>query len=433
MTSKWVTGTKAPVHDELDVADLEVTGALPPSLSGRLVRMGPNPIGPVADEHHWFAGAGMVHAIDLDGGRATRFVNRWVRTVPVSDELGEETALAPVTSGADIANTSALHIAGQLLALTETCPPYRLDADLATLGREDFGAGVEHFTAHPHTDPATGEVLAVGYAADDDPSCTLYTIGGDGRLASQRRIDLLGPRSVHDMAFTPDHAVVWDLPLEMVHEGADPDVPFRWNREGAARVGLVDRHDAGAPVRWYDIEPCWVFHPVNAYETDHGVVVDVCQFDRIFDVDPTGPGDPFPPQLWRWTLDRDAAEVKRELIDDRIQEFPRIDERRWGSPARFGYTVELFSRHHSAAILAHDLQTGGSAHWAADDGHALGEAVFVPDADDAGEGEGWLLAIDSTPDRSDLVVLDATDVAAGPVARVHLPQRIPDGFHGDFY
>ena len=49
-----------------------------------------------------------------------------------------------------------------------------------------------------------------------------------------------------------------------------------------------------------------------------------------------------------------------------------------------------------------------------------------------GEGEGWLLTYtyDRTVDRSHLDVLDAQDVAAGPVARVHLPVRVPYGFHG---
>lgn len=432
MTSPWVRGTKAPVTDELDVVNLRVEGSLPPELNGRLVRMTPSPIGPVGDDHVWFVGEGMVHAIDIGGGAARRYVNRWVRTGPVAAALGEPNHLDPVDHGVDLANTSVFRLAGRVLALTETCPPYLLDDDLRTVGREDFGAGVTHFTAHPHTDPSTGEIYGIGYRTDEEPSCTLYVIGPDGRLRSSTRIDLLAPRSVHDVAVTTDHVVVWDLPLEIDPHAPEPRFPFAWNRDGAARVGVVDRAAPHIGVQWHEIDPCWVFHPLNAHETEHGVVLDVCQFDRIMDTDRTGPGDTCPPQLWRWTIDRHGGPVRRELIDDRVQEFPRLDDRYWGRRHRFGLTVELLSRNGSAAVLAHDLATGNVDRWEAEPGHSLSEAVFTPGGPDAGEGEGWVLVVDSTPHESSVVVLDATAVDHGPVARIRLPQRIPDGFHGDW-
>lgn len=432
MTSPWVRGTKAPVHDELDVADLEVVGSIPPELNGRLVRMTPNPIGPVGDDHVWFVGEGMVHAIDIADGAATRYTNRWVRTRPVADALGEATDLDPVEDGVDVSNTSVFRLVGKTYALTETCPPYVLDDDLHTIGRDDFGGGVEHFTAHPHTDPTTGEIFGIGYRGDQDPSCTLHVIGPDGRLCSSTEIGLLAPRSVHDVAVTTDHVVVWDLPLEIEPDAPEPRFPFAWNREGGARVGLIDRAAPDRGVRWHEIDPCWVFHPLNAYETDAGVVVDVCQFDRIMDVDRTGPGDPFPPQLWRWTIDRSGGPVRREMLDDRVQEFPRLDDRFWGRPNRFGLTVELMSRGGRAAVIAHDLAAGTTQTWESEPGHSISEAVFTPHGPEAGEGEGWVIAVDSTPRESEVVILDATALSDGPIARVRLPQRIPDGFHGDW-
>ena len=49
------------------------------------------------------------------------------------------------------------------------------------------------------------------------------------------------------------------------------------------------------------------------------------------------------------------------------------------------------------------------------------------DADDA----GWLLTFlhDDAEDRSELVIVDATDGRSGPVARIATPQRVPYGFH----
>lgn len=428
--SKWTRGTKAPVTDELDVGELVVTEGVLPPISGRLVRIGPNPVGPVDENYQWFAGTGMAHAIDLDAGRPTRFVNRWVRTPEVSQSLREAPSVRP-GSETDVANTSAMMVGGDLLAMTETCQPYVLDENLDTVRRQDFGAGVTEFTAHPHTDPVTGEVFAVGYGGNHDDDCTLHRIDRDGTLLDRQRIELLGPRALHDLAITERHVVVWDLPLEFADD--DPGLfPYAWNREGAARVGLVDRRDLSAPVRWFDIDPCFVFHGLNAYDTDAGVVLDVVQFDRIFDVDRTGPGDPYPPQLWRWEIGDSTSTVQRTLVDERIQEFPKLDDRRVGRPYRYGYTIELMSATGGHSLIAHDTCGGETQSWSTQPRRSLSEAIFVPDSATAGENEGWLLAIDSDTEHSDLVVFDATAVAAGPVGRVRLPQRIPDGFHGDW-
>ncbi|MEM8618210.1 MAG: carotenoid oxygenase family protein [Actinomycetota bacterium] len=432
--SKWTRGTKAPVTEEIDSSSFVIEGALP-RLDGRLVRMAPNPIGEVGADHNWFTGSGMVHAIDLDGGAPARFLNKWVRTGPVSQQLDEPAVVPPVERG-DIANTSALVVAGNLLAMTETCTPYVLDDDLRTRGRQDFGAGVEHFTAHPHTDPDTGEVYAVGYASDDSPTCTIYRIGADGVLIEQRVVDMLSSRSVHDFAFTERYVVVWDLPLDNVVSGStsSPTAIAKWDEGGRARAGLVERSNLAGPITWFELDPCWVFHPVNAYDTDAGVVVDVCQFDKIFVNDLSGPGDAYPPQLWRWELQHGQRQATQTKIDGRVQEYARVNDDVWSKPYRYGYTVELMSRSGAQSIVAHDVQTGESQSWSTDVGRSLSEAVFVPDATDeiGGENAGWLLAVDSTVGHSDLVVLAADDVSSGPVGRVRLPQRIPDGFHGDW-
>ena len=84
------------------------------------------------------------------------------------------------------------------------------------------------------------------------------------------------------------------------------------------------------------------------------------------------------------------------------------------------------------SLVAHDNRGGETQSWSTEPGRSLSEAIFVPESADASENEGWLLAIDSDTRDSDLVVFDATAVAAGPAGRVRLPQRIPDGFHGDW-
>ena len=60
--------------------------------------------------------------------------------------------------------------------------------------------------------------------------------------------------------------------------------------------------------------------------------------------------------------------------------------------------------------------------------------VFVPRTPGAAEDDGWylILVLDDEVGRSELVVLDASAPCEGPVARVHLPTRVPLGFHGNW-
>ena len=53
---------------------------------------------------------------------------------------------------------------------------------------------------------------------------------------------------------------------------------------------------------------------------------------------------------------------------------------------------------------------------------------------DAASGEGYLLTYtyDTETLRTELVLLDATDIAAEPVATLAMPQRVPFGLHGNW-
>jgi carotenoid cleavage dioxygenase-like enzyme len=86
------------------------------------------------------------------------------------------------------------------------------------------------------------------------------------------------------------------------------------------------------------------------------------------------------------------------------------------------------------ALLKHDLAHGTTeAHEFGRDATA-GEAVFAPADPAAEEDDGYVMAFVHNPDRgaADLVILAAQDFTGEPVARVHLPARIPLGFHGSW-
>jgi carotenoid cleavage dioxygenase len=194
-------------------------------------------------------------------------------------------------------------------------------------------------------------------------------------------------------------------------------------------------------VVWFELAPCYVFHPMNAHTDGERVIAEVARYERLPLFDPgTAPGaletEPVA-TLSRWTLDLAGGTAKEEKLDDAPLEFPRLDERRAGLSYRHGYAGGRVAPAESGpfnAVVHYDLATGARR------AHDLGptsftsEPVFVPRAPDAPEGEGFLLAVVYREEegRSDLVVLDATDVERAPLATVRLPHRIPYGFHGNW-
>lgn len=140
MTNLYLTGNFAPVADEITATALPTRGAVPPELSGRFLRIGPNPITPPDPAtHHWFVGDGMVHGVEMRDGLATWYRSRWVRTGQASEALGEPSVDGPLGKMFDSSNTNVVGFAGRILSLTEMSIPYELTPELETVQRTDFG------------------------------------------------------------------------------------------------------------------------------------------------------------------------------------------------------------------------------------------------------------------------------------------------------
>jgi len=435
MPKFYLEGNFAPVRDETTAFDLPVEGAIPPGLAGRYLRNGPNPV--AGDPGHWFFGEGMLHGVELSGGRATWYRNRYVRTD--SFEAGRRTVGDDGTLQLDVtlANTHVIAHGGRILALVENRGPTEVTPDLDTVGPFDFGGRLTTaMTAHPKRCPVTGELHFFGYGVFP-PLLTYHRADAAGNLVQSEEITVPGPTMLHDFAITEYSVVFMDLPVV-----CDPalllagTMPYRWSDDYGARLGIMPRGGTDADVVWVEIEPCYVFHPLNAAEPEPGrVVLDVARYPHLW----RDSRDAFEPTtLHRFTVDVAAGTVKEETLDDRSVEFPRVDERRVGRPARFGYAVPTrpgpdgFAL--ETALVKYDLTTGTVEEHRFRPGCVPGEGVFVPASDEAGEDSGYVLTYvyDAGRDGSDLVILDASDFAAAPVATVALPQRVPFGFHGSW-
>jgi carotenoid cleavage dioxygenase len=441
----YLEGNFAPVLEEVTATDLPVTGHIPEALSGRYLRNGPNPsVPPEPSAYHWFTGDGMVHGIRLHDGRAEWYRNRWVRSAAVAEALGEKPRPGAVHAGMDFApNTNVIGHAGRTFAIVEAgARPYELSNELETIGPCDFGGTLEGgYTAHPKRDPLTGELYAVSYFFGWGNDVEVTVLDTAGMVRSSRRVTMGGPVSVHDCAITQRSIALLDLPvtfsLDAVAAGAS--FPYRWEEGYRSRVGLLPRDGDSTDVVWHDVESCYVFHPMNAFDDPDGdgVVLDVVRHPSMFRTHHNGPSEGSP-TLERWHLDGHGGVVKEERLDDRGQEFPRVDERRVGLSYRYGYAVAVGQSDGivgtESVLLRHDFEQGSSEARSFGRGASLGEAVFVPRDDDAGESDGWLLLLVHSADtgRSALHILNAEDVTGEAQAVIELPQRVPAGFHGNW-
>jgi carotenoid cleavage dioxygenase-like enzyme len=434
------TGNYAPVHDELTAFDLPVEGRIPAELNGWYLRNGPNARTGAA---HWCVGDGMVHGVRLENGRAAWYRNRWVRTESFEHPIGPYNDDGTRNLRSSIANTHVVRHAGKTLALMEFSLPYEISNDLETVGVYDFGGKLtDSMTAHPKICPVTGEMHFFGTGNIFEPHVVYHRADADGRLTINRPIDVPALTMMHDFALTAEHIVFLDLPLvfDLRVALAQQDVrelrdlPYRWDDDYGARLGVLRRDDPYGPVRWLDIDPCYVFHIANAYDVrsadENSVVLEVVRYPEIWRDSSKFSTDA---ALWRWKLNLDTGVVEESQLDDRGVEYPRVDDRLAGAAARYSVAVG------SDVLVRYDLQQDtASEHRFGDGGHratgAPSEAVFAPAVGASDELAGWYMTYvyDPVNDASDLVVIDASDFEGDPVARVRLPRRVPHGFHGNW-
>ncbi len=453
----YLLGVHAPVRDEIAAEDLEVIGEIPRDLNGVYLRNGPNRRYDAPGRYHWFDGDGMVHAMSFENGRA-RYRNRYVRTTALSME---EAAGSPLWTGVmesprgnpvgtarglpfkDSANTDLVHHDGRVLATWYLCgQPMSLDPlSLETLGAETFlGTLRGDVMAHPKSDESTGELMWFDYGARD-PLLRYGVVGATGRIEHEVAIDLPGPRLPHDMAITDNWSILMDLPLTQDAAAARQGrYKLHFDRSMPSRFAVIPRRGTSAQVRWFEAEPCYIYHVVNAFEEGRTIVLDVCRVTHP-EPAPTRPGPlgkllgylRLDARLHRYVFDLDTGTTTDTRLDDANTEFPSIDTRMIGKPARYAYTVHIADTETVLfdGLLRYDRVTGTRQDHRFGPGRYGSEAPFAPRDGSQGEDDGYLVSFvtDERTGRSEVEILDASDLTAGPVARVLLPQRVPMGFH----
>ena len=461
----YLTGDYAPVRREIGVERLaQVKGESLCGLNGTYVRNGPNPRYPGAPKtHHWFDGDGMLHAARFSPDGAVTYRNGYIQTDDFRAEQSAERALwggllasrlgYPEDRYKDTANTDVIAHRGRLWTMHYMCgKPVAVDPmTLETLGAErlvpdqpDLGRPLR-ISAHCKVDPATGELVFFDYAARK-PYMTYGSIDAEGGLQWWHPVELPGPRLPHDMALTRRFAVLMDLPV--VHAPQAEELG-RWmvdyRRAQPARFGLAPRTPEAGPVRWFEASPCYIYHSVNAWESDDGRRVTLIAYKSNDPIGRPRAEDGSPLQaaamanlrlaatLHEWVFDLETGRTRERPLSDLNAEFPIMDARRIGQPNRHLFAMTIPKQAQTLrfdGLVTHDLETGRQNTYRCPPHRYLSEVAFAPRPGGTEDNDGWLVTFAAGGDApSELQVFSASDISLGPVASWHVPQRIPLGFH----
>lgn len=445
----------APFRAESELRDLEViAGAIPEELNGRLYRCGPDrQYPPMNGEDIFIDGEGMVHSFTFRDGHVD-YRSRWVRNERFLLQEAARRSLFgryrnrytndPSVAGKNqsTSNTSIVWHGKKLLVMKEDSLPVEIDKDYFFVeGPHDYDGAVTSvsLSAHPKLDYARNELITYSYQAKGDGTTdfVFYIIDAAGKVVHQIPLTMPYAGMVHDFAITDTHLVVPFFPLitdmELVKKGGPY---YQWHDDLQSHVAIVPRRGTAADVRWFSGPACSAGHMMNAFNDGDVLHLDLCLYaGNCFPFFPSADGSaykPCPPLLTRMSFELNGTEqsYSTRSLGKVSCELPQIDERFNGKPYRYGFTVCYQPPRRTSVLGCWDVRTGAVTCWDPGSDSAVQEAKFVPKG--AGEGNGWLLVpVNRLAEmRSDLAILDARNIDAGPIALIKLPIRMRSTFHG---
>jgi carotenoid cleavage dioxygenase len=457
----YLNGAWTPLHEEVDAYDLDVIeGAIPTDIDGVYLRNTENQVHQPLGRHHPFDGDGMIHQIDFQAGRAS-YRNRWVRTrgFVAEQEAGQSlwgglmdgpgVSLRPGFGAhgglKDTASTDVVIHGGKALTTFYQCgEAYGLDPE--TLEQAGVAAWVplDGISAHCKVDERTGELLFFNYSKSA-PYLHYGVVDKTGRVTTYIPVATPGPRLPHDMAFSARFSILNDFPVfwdqALLERGVHA---VRLHKGLKSRFAVIPRHGSPEEVRWFEAEPTYVLHFLNAYEDGDELIMDGYFQENPIPAPLAGAPDgyghlmgyldehSFGSKLHRWRFNLVNGATREERLDDRVLEFGTFNQRYAGRPYRYAYSTTakpgwfLFN-----GFVKHDLETGRSWSYRLPDGIYASESPFVPRIGAVDEDDGYLVSflIDDINGRSECVLIDARRIEDGPVVRIALPHKLCSGTH----
>ncbi|KAJ1258158.1 hypothetical protein BS78_10G053000 [Paspalum vaginatum] len=443
---------------------------------GVYIRNGPNPLNPTqtisdsifgSTSYTYYEGHGMLHAVYFNkrslGEWKISYKNKYVDsdTFQLEREKNEVT-FVPSADGQpyaslvafaintlrfgkavkDGANTNIFEHAGRAFAITENHLPYVIDINnLNTLGPYDInGAWDQPFTSHPKKIHGSGELVIMG-TNTEKPHYVLGVISSDGeRLLHKVDLKFEEGKLIHDIGVTTEYNIIMDYPLRFGILRTLLQKPFIENdMNGKSRIGVMPRFGDAESIIWFDVENHCSYHLFNCFEDEHEVVVRGCRilgsvipsgrhrvdkskwYGRAF-LQPDKDSEGFDPSLdgilfsrpYEWRLNLKSGETNEGYItsEEVAMDFPVINEKFMGVRNKYGY-----------AQVVDTLATSKTG------------VQFVAKENGTDEDDGWVVTYvhDEGTNTSEVYIIDAKRFSEEPVAKITLPQRVPYGFHGNFF
>ena len=450
-----------PLLEEVNATELRVIeGTVPTDIDGVYLRNTQNPVFPALGRYHPFDGDGMLHMAAFRDGKV-EYRNRFIATKGLNAELErgerlwaglmEDPALSTRPGwGAhggikDASSTDVVVHAGQALTTYYQCGEgYRLDPQTLEQNGIPPWSPLDGISAHCKVDEESGELLFFNYSKHA-PYMHYGVVDRNDRLVHYVPVPLPGPRLPHDMAFTENFAILNDFPLfwdpELLAQGKHV---VRFHRDMPSRFAIIPRRGNPEDIRWFEADPTFVLHFLNAYEDGDEIVLDGYFQDepmpRNFEGAPAGYErmmsylDQYKmgTHLHRWRFNLVTGKTTEQRMDDRVLEFGMINQRYASKPYRYAYSavqvpgIFLFN-----GYVKHDLVTGESWQIGLPEGQFASEAPFAPRINAKDEDDGYLVSFitNENTQRSEIVLIDCKRFADGPVCRIELPHKLCSGTH----
>jgi carotenoid cleavage dioxygenase-like enzyme len=444
---------------EMDQRDCEVEGDWPVDLDGVFYRVGPDPQYPKPEAYVGdipFDGEGHVSMFRIQNGHVdyrTRYARnaRFVAQAEARRSLfgmyrnpfTDDPSVAGMNRGT--ANTQLFLHHGKLLVFKEDSPPVYMDPlTLETIDPEyTFGGRLDSqtHTAHPKIDPATGGLIGYGYESTGllSKDINVYEADRSGNIFWSVNVAAPYAGMMHDFCVTQDYIVLYLT--NMVADEARiraGGVHFSYDSTAPCYLGVMRRGGDGRDLKWFTGPNLFCTHVMGGWNEGTKITVD---WDG-------GEGNQFPffPSLHEpFDPVKGTGYIRRFTVDvgsrtnDRFQSetiFPELqgvlsrqDDRFHTLPYRWGF-LQVTGPNGGWGIVDHQEKI---TRIASVPGYSLSEMTFVPRSPDAAEGDGYLIGLGSSTaegGRSDLILFDLADIAAGPRARVKMPYRCVGQVHG---
>ncbi len=468
-----VSGTKA-YHtlgfadqtEEVRVDALPVSGEVPAWLRGGLVRVTPAQMDfERRSVSHWFDGMAMLNRFGFAGDGSVSYASRFLDTDARKAALASggaaisgfatdpcrslfqrvQSLFSPELT--DNANVNLTRLGDEYLAMTETPIPVRFDAEtLATIGHDE---GQKQFgqitTAHPHHDAQRGELVNFAAQLGAKSEYRIYARSSTTEGRTLATMPVREPSYMHSFAITPRYALLLENPLvvnplRLAFSGKAFIHNYRWKPELGVRIHAFDR-ETGTLHRTWTTDPFFVFHTINAFEDGDDIVIDLCAHEdasiiELLELDKLRAGSGHAvlgARPLRLTLAAGSGVASTRELADVDLELPRIAYRSHnGLPYSFVYGASAGDAPFLKRLVKIDVDDGSHTVWDEPNTWA-GEPVFVPRVGASAEDDGIVLSVvlDAGTGSSFLLMLDAGTFEE--IARAQAPQRVPFGFHGQFF